>query len=282
MSQVDTRDFVGDAPQIGSLPRAYGRLSAQLKSPTINLRDVAETVESDPALTIQLMRLVNSALLGPARQVGSIEEAIVRLGHRRLHELALATHVVHMFRGLPEHLIDMESFWRHSIAVGLAARLLAERHLAMPTDDLFVAGLLHDMGRLVLCVGHADVARSLLIRAENTESPMSVVERVDIGTDHAHIGAKLLKKWKLPKTLQVATEFHHHPSQAPTERKTAAMVHLADITATALEIGSSGERVVPPMDTEAMKLLGVREPMLVAVMDELDDRVDEIAGALVN
>ena len=282
MSTRRVRDYVGEAPQIGSLPRAYGRLSEQLRNPNINLRAVAETVESDPALTIQLMRLVNSALLGPARQVGSIEEAVVRLGHRRLHELALATNVVHMFRGLPEHLIDMESFWRHSIAVGLAARMLAERHLAMPTDDLFVAGLLHDMGRLVLCVGHADVARSLLIRAENTQSPMQVVERVDIGIDHAKIGAQLLKRWKLPTTLQVATEFHHNPSKAPTEVKTAAMVHLADIVATSLEVGSSGERVVPPMDVQAMKLLGVRERMLVAVMDELDQRVEEIAGALVH
>ncbi|NCG20883.1 MAG: HDOD domain-containing protein [Rhodobacterales bacterium] len=272
--------LIGDNPKIASLPSAYTQLSKLLEQPTSSVSQVAKAVGTDPALTIQLLRLANSAVYG-GRSIHTINQAISRLGFARMRELALASTVVRMFRFMPEHLLNMELFWRHSVATGLCAQILGKHHLGLSTESLFVAGLLHDIGSLLICTQEPKIARNLLIQTQNSGELLHHAERRILGTDHADIGAELLARWKVPKGHQIGVGFHHRPMEAPTQVKIACVVHLADIIVSGLSFGSNGEQLVPNLDERAIKMLGVTPSMLLKVIDELNAGYEEVTAALV-
>jgi HD-like signal output (HDOD) protein len=275
-------DFLGDNPQIGTLPAAYTELSTLLGRSDVSIQMLSHAVSRDPALTAQLLRLANSAVYGSPGRIDSVQQAVTRLGTKRLRELALSTTVVRMFSGMPEHMLDMESYWRHSLATGICAQILGEQHLGMRTESLFAAGLMHDLGTLVLCVNHPRITRSLLIRTENSGQLLQDIEYDELGIDHAHLGGALMRLWGLPESLISLVEHHHDPLGAGPHMKGAAVIHLADVVVSALEYGRSGDQLVPRLDHTALAALGVNERLLEVVVKELDARFEDTVKALLN
>jgi HD-like signal output (HDOD) protein len=201
--------------------------------------------------------------------VDTVQQAVVVLGTTRIRHLALAAAVFGVFRGIPSHLVDVRSFWEHSLAVALCAELIGKR-VGHPTETLFVSGLLHDLGLLVICANQPAEALKVLhaARAERTTAPP--VERRLLGYDHGEVGEQLLAAWGLPIHAEPA-RFHHAPSLRPSFP--TDVVHLANVVVTELRLGSTGEPVPYTLDERAWRRLGLRVPDLDGVMAELIGKV---------
>jgi putative nucleotidyltransferase with HDIG domain len=148
----------------------------------------------------------------------------------------------------------MYSFLKHSLACGIFSRILAANLNSNQTEQLFVSGLLHDLGRLILYIHFPKESHDIITRSRNRSKLLLEEETDYLGCDHAQVGKQLMKQWKLPLILENTVYYHHNPSQAqqPTP---AAIVHLADIMVNILGIGSSGEKFVPPLDSAAWEAL---------------------------
>jgi HD-like signal output (HDOD) protein len=253
-----------------SLPLVYTSLRAALDDPRTSVTRIADILGQDAALTARLLRLVNSAFYAFSVPVETVSRAVLLVGTEQVHDLALATMVVRLFDGIPGGLIDMPGFWRHGLATGVAARVLAGFRRESNVERLFVAGVLHDVGRLVLVRGQAAACRQALVRCRREGTPLTAIERETLGVDHTDVGGALAMAWHLPPALRDAVAFHHEPGQATDHPDEAAVVHLADVIVHAMELGDSGDPRVPPLDGGAWERVGLPSGALGAVLDEID------------
>ena len=264
---------------LGSFPAAYRQLSRVLDEPMANAERIACAVRIDPALTARLLSFVNAGHRQGGRKVESVAHAAMLLGRRQLQEIATASSVVYMFRGIPEHLIDMDAFWRHSLAVGLGATRLGQ--VSGSRLDPFVPGLLHDVGALILFLVRPEQARAILIETENRGGQTRLVEREHLGVDHTEIGSRLQEHWGLLETSIAVARYHHSPSEAPEKvRPIVDLVHLADVATSALQIGNAGERSAHPLDELAWIRAGLTPEQAYQALSDLAEEVDEIHQTL--
>lgn len=267
-------DLVRGSVQVASPPVIYQRLLEVINHPRSGAGDIARVVRDDPGLTARLLRVVNSAFYAFPQPIETVAQAVTVVGTAQVRDLALATSVMTMFTGIPKDLADMDSFWRHSLACGVGARVLATLRRETNVERMFLAGLLHDLGRLILFMHEGERCRGLLEEAKSTGELLYVLEKNDLGFDHGHVGGALLELWNLPPSLQEAVEYHHRPRQASRFPVEAAAVHLADITANALQLGSSGERRVPALAPEAWEATGLAPSLVPRLLDDLDDQLE--------
>jgi len=242
--------------KLPEIPTIISELNEVISTPFVSAHDIAGIVNKSPSLTTLLLKIVNSALYSFPSKIDSISKAVTMIGSKEISGLAIGISAMKMFQDIPEQVIDMASFSRHSLACGIIARILAA-HKNMPqTEQMFVSGLLHDIGRLIIYKYFPDQAKLLLYHARTSDEPLGRFEKSVLGCRHTEIGKYLLTQWKLPYLLENNIYFHHNPSAA-TDRDKAAVVHLADILANALGLGSSGERFVQPLDCEAWNSLNL-------------------------
>ena len=189
---------------------------------------LSEVISSDPRLSGQLLRIVNSAYFGFARRIATIPEATVVLGTAAIRNLTVGAAVSGFFNGKSE-LVDRTQLWRHSLAVAIASRKVAEMGGSRRTEEAFTAGLLHDFGRLALERQLGDVYAEALIRAREQSRPLLETEQEVLGLDHAWLGGWLAAKWNLPPLLAEPIGAHHSPEvAAEATREIAAAVNVGD------------------------------------------------------
>jgi HD-like signal output (HDOD) protein len=274
------RELAQEAPALSSLPTIYTRLTEALAKPRVSTGQIAEIIASDSALTARLLRLVNSAFYAFPARIETVHHAVFLVGTQQIHDLTLATSVLRVFPRIPAELVDMESFWRHSIATGVTARTLATYRNERSPERFFVAGILHDLGRLLLFAARPDAARAALERSRTQGEPLMVAERAVLGYDHSEAGGALLEAWNLPEELQDMVRWHHAPSEAQRHQREAAVMHVADIISTAMEFGNSGDPVVPALATGAWEQLGLSSTVLGAVTEQVDRQVNEVTQSI--
>ena len=268
---------------VRGIPRSLGsygpiirELEDVINNPQSNLLKVGEVIEKDPDLTVRLLRLGNSSFYGFPTRLETVSEAISLIGLVQVQDLLAASSVMEVFTGVPEEFVSMESFWRHSLACGIGARLLAiSRRLAKP-EKFFVAGLVHDLGRLVLYSQAPECAKEVFECYHSERQLLRQAETKVMDFDHAQIGEALLRLWQYPAQLIEAVAFHHHPMVATTYPTGAAIVHVADHLVNAMQVGSSGERFVPPLNLKAWEHLGFSSDMLESVMSAIDDQIETV------
>lgn len=263
-------DLIEGAVQLSSPPLIYQRLMEVIDHPRGGSADVAKVVLDDMALTARLLKVVNSAFFSFPRPVETVSQAITVVGTSQIRDLALATSVVALFDDVPEDLIDMEGFWRHSLACGVGARALAGLRREGNVERFFVAGLLHDLGKLLLYQRCPDEAREVLQEAKGGKTLVHLAERALLGFDHGQVGEALLERWNMPHSLREALHFHHSPRRANRFPVETAAVHVADIMANALGFGHGGEAFVPPLSPEAWDALAIDRAYLPSLVEEMD------------
>lgn len=242
--------------KLPEMPSTAFELNEIVEDPTASVHSIAEVVNKSPSLATLLLRIVNSSFYGFPSKINNISRAVTIIGTREITGLALGLSIVKAFKDIPEEIIDMSSFLRHSIACGIISRILAANKNIPETEQMFVSGLLHDIGRLIIYQYFPDQAKILFSLSATSDKLLYQQENSLLGGNHTLIGKYLLKEWKLPLELENNIFFHHNPSAAHDPIK-AAIVHLADIMVNALSLGSSGERFVPPLDYKAWDDLGV-------------------------
>lgn len=267
-------DLLKGVTSVSSLPGVYLRLSSVVADPRSSSADVGRVIAEDPGLTARLLKLVNSAMYGFPSRIETVSHAISIVGTTQLQDLALATSVIRLFASMPQELVTMESFWRHSVACGVAARALASRRREVNVERFFVAGLLHDIGRPIMYMQVPDVARAAMTRSRETGEPLYVVEHALLGFDHSHVGHALLDQWKLPPSLREAVAQHHFPERASRFPVETAVVHVADLIVNALRFGSSGEPGIPPLHQKSWDAIGVPATVLDDVIGEVEEHYE--------
>ena len=258
-----------------SLPEVYLRVKELLAQADFSMADVALIIGQDPALTTRLLRLVNSSYFGLAAKIDTVFRAVSMLGTRQVHDLALATSVAHSFAGMPSGVIDMPTFWRRSVFCGLVSRGLAKEAGVEDGERLFVAGLLRDLGHLVMYQTVPEPCRQAMLDAERHETPLFLVERELIGIDYARVGGVLMRQWQLPASLREATEFHIEPRRAMEFRVETYLVHLAALLVAAWETGQPfGSAALEPQ-AQSWDITGLTPQQCMSVQSECAVEADE-------
>lgn len=272
--------LVQGSVELASFPRIYVRLNEVLDNPRASASHIADVISEDSGLTARLLRLVNSAFYGFPSRIETVSRAVLVVGTQQIRDLALATSVMSVFRAIPEDLVSMKSFWLHSVTTGVTARVLATYRREANVERFLVAGVLHDVGRLLIYKKLPDQAREALLRGRRTGELYSQAEREVIGFDHAAAGGALLRRWKLPASLEEAAAFHHDPGRASRFPLESALVHVADVLSHALHDGDGGEGAVPPLDAAAWARLQLSTDVLGAALDQAQRQVEAMLEAV--
>jgi putative nucleotidyltransferase with HDIG domain len=274
------QDILLQVRELPALPTGAGPLIAMLQSPDVDIARLIERIEYDPGITSNLLRLANSSYFAGPRSIGSIREAVVRLGTRRLLHLVVASAVAPMARR-PVLGYDLPSgkLLEHSIAAAVAAERLGVALNGRASDYLFTAGLLHDLGKIVLGTYVRVDAQPITDRACGQGISFDVAERLVLGVDHAEVGAELLTRWELPPAVVQAVRWHHQPEDAP-EAGSADLVHAADALILSSGIGSGEDGLNYRVSNAVAARLGVTSRIEEQVLSETLDALEELRPLL--
>jgi HD-like signal output (HDOD) protein len=275
---TSARDLARLAQQVPSLPLTFQRIQELVSNPRSSNSQLAEAVGADQGLTTRILRLANSSFYGLAARVDTVSQAVSLIGTRQVRDLAMATAVVDLFKDIPASAIDGRAFWEHSLAVGSASRLIAAKRRERETERHFVAGLLHDVGLVVMASQMPERVSAHLISARETQQPLTVIERRELGFDHAEVGGAVIEQWHLPPAMSEVATHHHHLLTSARHLHDCATVHLADVLVEALAYGSGGEPVVTPLDPPAWDLLGLMATDLTSIATDLERQMVEITA----
>ncbi len=239
-------------------PTIVVKLNNIMADPFASASDVAQIVSTSPSLTATIIKIVNSAAFGLPTKVDRISRAVSLLGTRQISALAIGVSVMQAFSDVARDLIDMTSFLIHSLSCATLTRILAALANMQNTEQLFVAGLLHDVGKLILFKYFPEYAKALFRQAhmENGQRSVYELENATIGKNHSRIASHLLTKWKFPISLQDNIVYHHSPSRSNTPKE-AAIIQMADMITHGIGFGSSGEHIIPCFDAESWEKVGI-------------------------
>ena len=271
---TDLQILVDQSPQISSLPTIFYQINEAVEDPESSFVEIGEIISGDPSLSARLLRIVNSSFFGFPNKIETITHAVTIVGMAQLRDLALATTVVNQFKGIPKNLINMEKFWLHSVATGLTAKVIAIYRREANADRFYLMGMLHDLGRLLLLLNIPDSMKTVMDKYA-AGGTMYDVENDVLGFDHAAAAGQLMQSWQLPGMLQEAVTYHHKPQQAPHYPVAASIVHVADFIAHGMELGSCGERFVPPLHPKAWEILELPLNLLPSILEQVDRQVGE-------
>lgn len=265
-----------------TLPDVFIKINQLVEDPNSSMADIAKVISQDPSFTVRLLRVANSPFYGLSSSVDTVAKAVSIIGTSQIRSLALATSVASSFEGLPNTLVSMEHFWRHSLYCALVARILSKRLRKGDADAVFTAALLHDIGELVMFNRLPQQSKEalLLVLDSADELPVYQAERQIMEFDHAQVGGELARQWKLPLMLAECIEFHHDVIAAQNFPREVALIHIANILALMAEVQTLELGDVSPIDPEAWEALGLKAGEVAELITEtINAAQEEIAEA---
>ncbi|WP_341325282.1 HDOD domain-containing protein [Methylotuvimicrobium sp. KM2] len=267
-----------------TLPDVALRVNELLSSDKASNDQLEEIIVHDPALTAQLLKLVNSAYYGFPGKVDTVSRAISMIGRQELRNIVIATSVASTFQDIQEDLVDMETFWYHSITCGVLARLLAEQCKRRERERFFIAGLLNSIGKLILFSQFPEKAGEALSFKDQGEDAVAEAEQRIFGFTYAELGAELLKEWKLPSSIWQLVAAQTDPMNATDILQDACILHVAAKIAASIEPCSvktyDFEDFNPTYLPEAWEALGLSDESIKPLTLDASLQAFEILGII--
>ncbi len=260
---ISIQEIVDKTNRIPMLSQSSLRLLELVRSQKHNVQDITRLVECDPALTANLLKVVNAPAFGLGQPVSSLSRAISFLGDKMVVGIALATCSPKVFNaGLEGYEGERGELWRHSLRSAIASREIARHARKMISEDVaFTAGILHDIGKAVISEFLQGQLQRVLavLDGEQSESFLQA-EQAALGMDHCQVGVALAKRWRLPMQLMQVIEHHHYPARAENEHKPLVYVaHLGDIVAMMGGAGTGADTLLYPLDDQYEEYIEVSE-----------------------
>lgn len=229
------RQIISNISNLPTPPIVFHQIQKAINDPKASAGQIAAVLAEDPAMSVKVLKLTNSAFYGLAREIESVKQAVVVVGMEAIKNLVLSASVMDMFKGKDHDADFQEQFWRHSLAAAFASRILArklkEKGIADP-DTAFSAGLLHDIGKIVAaCFLKDEFEKVRQARQDNPVITDYKLEMQTLGYTHSDIGGLLAEQWKLPQKLGACIKYHHHPGKHPQKDPLAYVVHIGDYIA---------------------------------------------------
>jgi HD-like signal output (HDOD) protein len=274
--------LVAEIDELVSFPEAAARIIEVVDDAESSDRQVAQALSLDPALAARVLRVANSAAYSTGTRADSVERAVKVLGRQRMRDLALSISAIRAFEGIPIEVVSMDDFWSHSVYCGILANLIAELGPSKLVESAFTAGLLHDIGQLVLFIRAPEVSRQALRRVavEGAEITMADAETALMGFSHMDVGLHLAGAWRLPPSLAEPIAFHHRPQAARSCKETVAIVHVANSWAVLAETGSDVLEDAPSIDAAAWTLAGVTPNDVTDLIERAEEQFKDMAAVL--
>lgn len=265
----ELKKIIMDTRTLPTLPGVINKLNILAEDARASVQEMARIVSSDQVLSARILRLANSPSYGFYR-VSTISNAMILLGVNVVKSLALSSSI---FEIMEKNSVGL---WEHSMGVGVAANMIA-RKLALPEcEEIATAGLLHDIGKVIISLKCSEAEKRILSIVRNQEKYMMEAELEVIDTDHAEVGGWLAKSWFLPDKLSEPIAFHHDVTKSVNHRIKTAVVHIADVLVKASGFGDSGDSYVPPIQEAAWDMLKLNDELLADLVDELEDKLVEV------
>jgi putative nucleotidyltransferase with HDIG domain len=263
--------IIGGVKNLPTPPIVFTQIQKVLNNPHASAFDIAAILQEDAAMSAKVLKMTNSAYYGLTRTIESVRQAVVIVGLEAIKNLVLSASVFEMFS---KDQIDAEfqdHFWRHSLATAFAGRMLARNLRCKKSFDSeagFSAGLLHDIGKMVLSVYMSEERQKIKAAKEANPQLFDIAAESEVlGYNHTQIGALLGAQWQLPANLVEAIEFHHFPQSAPTSENTLPyLAHLANYLATlTFDANPDEEQLhIEPLQAEALEFLGLTDQDVIA------------------
>ena len=280
MSALVLDDIVKNLQDLPSLPAVVMELLSSIDQEDVDISVLAKKVSHDQALTAKTLRLANSSLYGLQVKVTTIQQAITFLGFQTTRNLITAAAVTGCFAQGQCPGFDHKAFWRHSIASAACCKVLARR-VRFNQDYAFTAGLLHDIGRLVLVSTFPQQYRLVLEHMRRTDAYVLDAEREIMGVDHVVAGAALADHWNFSDTMKTAIACHHEPD-TPGTGLLATIVHVANAIVHALDLAGDEDDLVPTVSSAAWTALGLNEEAYLHAFRETELQFEEITLVLMS
>ena len=270
------RKAITNVDDLPILPAIYDKISRMTRNPDTSARDLATVISDDIALTSKLLKLVNSPFYALPRKITTIPQAIVIIGYSALRNLVLTTSAFDLFpKFVGTRTFKYFSFWKHCIGCGVGAKIIAQHCKYSEVEEMFVSGLLHDVGKVVQEQFARHIFSEALAHADKCHTTILEAETSVMGFSHTETGHLVAEKWNLPPVITESITYHHSPRNADKNRLQVSMVHLANVLSHALEFGSSGQNVLSGADEFAWETLGLTLSSIEKIMDEMLNEFDD-------
>jgi putative nucleotidyltransferase with HDIG domain len=279
---INLDQILGKIHEIPPMPNVVLKVLELAEDEACSAKDLVDVIKLDQGITFRVLRLCNSAHYGLPRQVHSLKDALVFLGNSTLVNFILTSYATdYLQEANAGYGLGAGELWRHAVSVALAAELIGKRHSRREdTGLLFTAGLLHDVGKIIL--NDYVLAECPRIEAHVRETGCSFLEaeKAVLGHTHAEIGGRVAKQWNLPPLLIHAILYHHEPQLAEQHVKEVAVIHLANILCLSVGFGLGRDGLRHRMDPLALNLLGLTEDDMIGFAADLHTSYEKAVDLL--
>ncbi len=239
-------------------------------NPYSNAEDLKTIISMDQSLTLKVLKLANSAYYGFPRQIDSVSEAVVILGFLTVRNIILTSTIYNMFieKSKDDHIFNRKEFWKHCVATGISAKIIAER-LNLNHEEYFTIGLLHDVGKIFFDIYFNEQFIKLLKENKNKSILFSELEKKEFGFSHGEVGALIVDKWNLPEIFIEPIKYHHYPISAKNKQM-ASIIHIADIISKVSSINYDNSDIKSLINEESLKILKLQTSDLIEIIKNLE------------
>ena len=280
MRDTKLNEILSEVKSFPTMPGAGAKMLSLLEEPDATVSEIEEILRYDPGLTANVLKLANSAYFGMPSKIGSLKQAVIMLGIKRLIQIVVATCVsAVMDRSVPGYDLPPGELWRHSIAVSIAAEALVKDKKISGAEDVFTPALLHDVGKLVLGAFVGEELEAIeSIAAKGV--PFVVAENMILGTDHAEIGAQILAQWNLPSDVVNAVRWHHDADSPEASDTQMDVVYLSNLLCQVdVSSGQAGAQSIE-LSPAVIDRLGIKLSQFETISENVSRWVNELSDAL--
>jgi putative nucleotidyltransferase with HDIG domain len=266
---MDPKSLVQNLDRLVSLPDVCIKVNQILGTPDYSVSEVADIITQDADISGRLLRLVNSPVFGQRSKIETLSRAITLIGADELRNLVLATAAQRTFTGIPEEMVNMTDFWRHSVTTGVMAKALAERCHILHSERLLVMGVLHDIGRLVIYLSLPDESRDILHITGDDNWILPETEQEILGFTHLEVGAELMRSWQLPDSFIEVARYHNGPLDTFDHSLEVSLIHIAKAVANGHMVGLSVKEMLWAIQPVAWETTGLSAEEVASLVDEM-------------
>lgn len=259
-----------------SMPEVYLQLKKVLADPNYTTEKIARVISHDPATSMRLLHIVNSAYFGLGTQIDSVNRAVSLLGSQGVYDLVLAVSVSRSFKGMSNEVMNMERFWRRSVVCAITSRELAALCNVVDSEHLFLCGLLSDIGHLFIYQLVPDKAQQAIKTAQEKKIPLYKVERNLLGIDYVNVGAVLMRGWQLPQNLWEPVEYHVEPERSQEYQIFSCLVHIAALMTEAGDSNEAMKSALSRVSPVVWQITGLTAERCLEISPQVDAQVGAV------
>ena len=276
MKKITLVALINKVREMPPLPQSIIQILEIVNNDKSSSQELAKVFERDPTLAVNILKLANLPVYGFTSRISTINHAIVCLGLKMVKSIALTSCTYEMLnKEIPAYSLGEGMLWQHAISCATCARIIAQRIGYKDNEEAYIAGLLLDIGKIILSGFAEDEFNQVSERAEKNKIPFNIAEQEVLGFDHPQVGGRIIEKWNLPSALVEAVQYHHQPNNTKTHKTLTNIVHLADAISCMLGIGLGCDGLMYEFQENTLGALGLNKEDVESIMIELADKIQE-------